>query len=421
MIDPSRTICFSLLFFIHTPIDRPNSSTPAATSATASATASASADTKPKEDVASTVATPIQSTTVAPETTLQLSALPKSNTDPIPAAPKSAWGPPKTNTPQEPTVQKLNPSVTPAVPKPAWGPPTTNVHESSTTPKPPTSAAQTSCPVVQSTTAKFAWGSSTSTTTGPVASVTPKPANPSASSCRSERAASAFPMTDEIRRNLSTNSRDTENKEGGRARSAFSTRGRRTIRSAIPDSAVLFPVPRPDEGGSRGKSITIYANHFPVLIPNHTINQYDIEISMLNDDGKLFPARKDERWEIMQRISSEIKGFPLVWYDEGKTLYSLELLPDITKPIQIRMKRNDVVKTFQLEIKNLVRQEKLDNIQEFVQKKLRNRPRESVRIIETLLKQTARNDLVAVRNQFYNRNQILADLSEFFFFLSCSS
>ena len=70
------------------------------------------------------------------------------------------------------------------------------------------------------------------------------------------------------------------------------------------------------------------------------------------------------------------------------------------------------MKTFQLEILNLVRQEKLGNIQEFVQRKLRTRPRESVRIIETLLKQTARNDLVAVRNQFYNRNQNLDDLSE---------
>ena len=99
-------------------------------------------------------------------------------------------------------------------------------------------------------------------------------------------------------------------------------------------------------------------------------------------------------------------------YDEGKTLYSLSLLPDITKPIQIRLKRNDVVKTFQFKILNLVRQEKLSNIQDFVQKKLRTRPRESVRIIETLMKQTARNDLVTVRNQFYDRNQVLEDLSK---------
>ena len=80
------------------------------------------------------------------------------------------------------------------------------------------------------------------------------------------------------------------------------------------------------------------------------------------------------------------------------------------------MKRNDIVKIVQLEIHNLVRQEKLNNIQEFIQKKLRTRPRESVRIIETLMKQTPRNDLVAVRNQFYNRNQILEDLSKYSMF-----
>ena len=116
-------------------------------------------------------------------------------------------------------------------------------------------------------------------------------------------------MSDETRRNLSVGSRTKE----GRARSAFSGRGRRNIVSAVPDSAVLFPVARPDEGGSRGKPITIYANHFPVNIPDCTVHQYEVDIVVLNEDGKTFSARKDERWEVMQRISKEVKNFPFVW------------------------------------------------------------------------------------------------------------
>lgn len=84
----------------------------------------------------------------------------------------------------------------------------------------------------------------------------------------------------------------------------------------------------------------------------------------------------------------------------------------LVNPIQVRMPRNDVMKTFQLKILNLVRQEKLGSIHEFVQGKSRTRPREAIRTIETLFKQTARNELVAVRNQFYDRKQTLEDLGE---------
>jgi hypothetical protein len=92
-------------------------------------------------------------------------------------------------------------------------------------------------------------------------------------------------------------------------------------------------------------------------------------------------------------------------------LYSRELLSDFTEPIQIKLGKGDETKTFQLKIINLVRQEKIQKIFEFIQKKTMNRPREIMRSIEVLFKQKARNELVCVRNQFYDRNQILDDLS----------
>ncbi len=86
-------------------------------------------------------------------------------------------------------------------------------------------------------------------------------------------------------------------------------------------------------------------------------------------------------------------------------------MSDFTEPILIKLGKGDEMKTFQLKILSLVRQEKIQKIFDFIQKKTIIRPRETVRIIEILFKQQARNELVSVRNQFYDRNQVLADLS----------
>jgi hypothetical protein len=86
-------------------------------------------------------------------------------------------------------------------------------------------------------------------------------------------------------------------------------------------------------------------------------------------------------------------------------------LSDFTEPILIKLGKGDEMKTFQLKILNLVRQEKIQKIFDFVQKKTITRPRETIRIIEILFKQQARNELVCVRNQFYDRDQVLDDLS----------
>jgi UDP-N-acetylglucosamine transferase subunit ALG13 len=86
-------------------------------------------------------------------------------------------------------------------------------------------------------------------------------------------------------------------------------------------------------------------------------------------------------------------------------------LSDFTEPILIQLGKGDEMKTFQLKILNLVRQETIRKIFDFVQKKTITRPHDTVRTIEILFKQQARNELVCVRNQFYDRNQVLDDLS----------
>ena len=93
-------------------------------------------------------------------------------------------------------------------------------------------------------------------------------------------------------------------------------------------------------------------------------------------------------------------------------MYTRSLLPDLNQPIQITMKKGEETKIYRLKILDLVRQERIQNIFDFIAKKTYTRPREAVRIIEILFKQRARNELVTVRNQFYNRNQILDDLSQ---------
>lgn len=200
-----------------------------------------------------------------------------------------------------------------------------------------------------------------------------------------------------------------------RSQSACTSGRRSHLHSAVPESAVLTPVHRPDQGGKVGKTIEVYTNHFRVKFSDEIVNQYDIEIYMIGRDNKPRLARKDERWETVQRIAKREKNFPVIWYDEGKTIYTRELLTDFTKPLQITFTVNNEDKTFQLHILNLVRQEKIRDIYDFIEKKTSIRPRESIRIIETLFKQGARNDLIAIKNQFYDRRQKLDDLGTYSF------
>ena len=125
-----------------------------------------------------------------------------------------------------------------------------------------------------------------------------------------ERSQSEFPTATEAMSNISLQSGLTSE---ARSQTAAPSNRRRILRSAVPDSAVLTPLHRPVEYGKAGKSIQIYTNHFRVSIDDAIINQYDIEISMIRRDGKLCPARKNERWETLQQLAKRDKNFPIVW------------------------------------------------------------------------------------------------------------
>ncbi|CAF3515191.1 unnamed protein product [Rotaria sp. Silwood1] len=132
---------------------------------------------------------------------------------------------------------------------------------------------------------------------------------------------------------------------------------RRGLCSAVPDSTVLTPVRRSDQGGSKGQEISVYTNHFHVDIYDTITSQYDIDIVMIDRFDKLRVTQKK-------------------------------------RPLG-----------------TLVRQDRIENIYDFIKKKINIRPREIVRIIETLFKQRSRNELISIRNQFYDRHRQLEDLS----------
>lgn len=193
----------------------------------------------------------------------------------------------------------------------------------------------------------------------------------------------------------------------------------RGLYSAVPESAVLTPVDRPDQGGTKGQQITVYANHFRLDFDDNTVvYQYDIDIVMIDKYQRARPANKDDRWDVLQTFLKERRDFPIVWYDEGKALYTREVLPELNLPIRIQLEKDDETKIFQLNKLAMVDQTQMSTIYDFIKGEKLMRPSEASRIIEVLLKQRARNDLINIRNQFYDRRQIPEDLSQFSFFIA---
>ena len=96
-------------------------------------------------------------------------------------------------------------------------------------------------------------------------------------------------------------------------------------------------------------------------------------------------------------------------------MYTRELLPDVELPLQIPLKVEDESKLFQMNKLNLVGQSRITDIHDFIRKRTNLRPREAIRIVEILFQQRARNDLISIRNQFYDGRQQLHDLSSFRF------
>ncbi len=128
----------------------------------------------------------------------------------------------------------------------------------------------------------------------------------------SERSSSAFPTLNESMRSLSLRTASASAKDP-RSQSLRQINRRRGLCSAVPESAVLSPVDRPDEGGSKGQKITVFTNHFRVDIGDAIVYQYDIDIVMIDRNRRVRLATKDERWEVIQTFIKERKGFPVVW------------------------------------------------------------------------------------------------------------
>jgi hypothetical protein len=57
----------------------------------------------------------------------------------------------------------------------------------------------------------------------------------------------------------------------------------------------------------------VYTNHFPVDIGDAVVYQYDINIVMIDRNGRSRFSSKDDRWEALQTIVKERKGFPTIW------------------------------------------------------------------------------------------------------------
>lgn len=106
-----------------------------------------------------------------------------------------------------------------------------------------------------------------------------------------------------------------------------------------------------------GQQLTLFTNHFKCNIPRVLkCHQYDIELEVANREGVWRPAKKDDRFIILRKII-EREHFPLVWYDEGKSLYSIDLLADLKDlyEITIKDKKSDREQKYRLLIINLVK------------------------------------------------------------------
>ena len=168
-----------------------------------------------------------------------------------------------------------------------------------------------------------------------------------------------------------------------------------------------------------GKRIEVLTNHFKIEflrpIDSQIIHQFDIDVETLLRDGSWRSCRKDERFEVMKTII-ERENFPLVWYDQGKNLYSMENLTLTLKKeyeCQITQKKTGRKNRFRFLLINLVKTYQLKDIEEFIQKKSPRRPQDSMRILEILLKQIQQTEMIVIKNQFYHKNQRLDDLGNY--------
>ncbi|CAF3792637.1 unnamed protein product [Rotaria socialis] len=190
------------------------------------------------------------------------------------------------------------------------------------------------------------------------------------------------------------------------------------LRSAVPDSQIITLARRPALPGRAGQRFEIYTNHLKIEFSNATesliLYQFDVDVEILMRDGSWRSCKKDERFQVMKTII-EREEFPLVWYDQGKSLYSTQNLTLTLKKeyeCEIVHKKTNRTNRFRFLLINLVKTYDLKIIFDFIQKKMPNRPHDPVRILEILFKQTQRADMITIKNQSYPKNQKLDDLGD---------
>lgn len=127
-----------------------------------------------------------------------------------------------------------------------------------------------------------------------------------------ERSSSAFPTLNESMSQLTIGTASAVPKDV-RSQSVRQVNRRRALCSAVPDSAVLSSIKRPDDGGVKGNRIELYTNHFPVDIAEASVYQYDVEIVMIDRNQKSRAANKDDRWNALRAVVKTRKDFPVVW------------------------------------------------------------------------------------------------------------
>ncbi|CAF3167345.1 unnamed protein product [Rotaria socialis] len=182
--------------------------------------------------------------------------------------------------------------------------------------------------------------------------------------------------------------------------------------SSILNPKITTIAKRPSETGNAGQRIEIYVNHFKINFctpPNKVIvYQFDVDVEILMSDSSWYSCGKDERIQVMKQIINK-ENFPLVWYDEGKNLYSIEnLMLNLRKKeyqCEINDKNTGQTNRFRFLILNLVKIYTLKTIFDFIQNKISIKPHGLVKILESLFKQTQRSDIITIKNQSYRKHQ----------------
>ncbi|CAF0797772.1 unnamed protein product [Didymodactylos carnosus] len=186
---------------------------------------------------------------------------------------------------------------------------------------------------------------------------------------------------------------------------------RPSIRSLVPQTEILKIAERPDNGGTRGRKTELYTNHYACHLPEELlIYQYDCDLDV-QQNGKWLNASRNkyDRFNIVQQIIRHETSFPFVWFDDGKNLYSLLPLNDLKKIYFVKVQQQ----SFRFTIRQQTREYNIKDMNLFSKKdkSCLMRPQDSIRNIETLLKQTIRQKMICIRQQFYyDKEQQIIDI-----------